>query len=141
MLEAAARRALRARSHTLKPTVLLGQHGLTPAVVAAIEEALGAHELIKIRLRGIEREARETTIAAITTATGADVVNVIGHILTLFRANPEPAPAPVAAPARRPPSRPPAARARPARKPSADSRNTQPRHPPKGPSRNRRSPR
>lgn len=139
MLEAAARRALRARSHALKPTVLLGQHGLTAPVMAAIEEALSAHELIKIRLRGIERDAREDTIIAITTATGADVVNVIGHILTLFRARP--APAPVAAPARRPPSRPPAARARKVREPHAEPRNTQPRRPQGGSSRNRRSPR
>ena len=95
MISATERRALRARSHALKPVVLLGQHGLTPAVVAAIDDALTAHGLIKIRLRGVEREARETTISEIVTRMEADVVNAIGHILTLFRAKPEPITPPV----------------------------------------------
>jgi hypothetical protein len=67
-------------------------------------------------------------------------VNVIGHILTLFRANPVPVAVAAAVPARRPPSRPPATRARPAHK-SPDDTRTQPRRSPKGPPRSRRTPR
>ena len=90
MISATERRALRARSHPLKPSVLLGQHGLTPAVIIAIDEALATHELIKIRLRGVERESREQVSNEIATQMNADVVNIIGQILILFRANPEP---------------------------------------------------
>ncbi len=104
MISATERRALRARSHTLKPVVLLGQHGLTPAVIAAIDEALTAHELIKIRIRGVEREARESTIREITDGMQAEVVNVIGHILTLFRARAEPL-TPAVAPRKKKPAR------------------------------------
>ncbi len=104
MISATERRALRARAHALKPVVLLGQHGLTPAVSAAIDEALTAHELIKIRLRGVEREDRAATISDIATRMQADVVNAIGHILTLFRAKPAPA-TPPAAPRKKKPIR------------------------------------
>lgn len=99
MLTPAERRALRARAHPLKPVVLLGQHGVTPPVIAAIEEALSAHELIKVRLRGIEKEQRDDAIAELATTLGAEVINLIGHILTLFRAAP-PAPEVKPAPAK-----------------------------------------
>ncbi|MGD9603650.1 MAG: YhbY family RNA-binding protein [Gammaproteobacteria bacterium] len=111
MLNSGERRALRARAHALKPVVLLGQHGLTEPVFAAIEEALHAHELIKVKLRGIERDAREALVVEVATRVGADVVNIIGHMLTLYRVRP--AAPPPAAPARKParPRTPKAARA------------------------------
>lgn len=105
MITAAERRALRARAHPLKPVVLLGQHGLTPAVTLAIDEALSAHELIKVRLRGLERETRDDTVQALAGELGAEVVNLIGHILTLYRLAPEPvveAPAPKPVPRKDP---------------------------------------
>lgn len=95
MISTMERRALRAKSHPLKPVVLLGQHGVTPAVIVAIDEALAAHTLVKIRLRGIEREGRDTVINDIASRMNADVINTIGHVLTLYRANPETAPPPV----------------------------------------------
>jgi RNA-binding protein len=69
--------------------VLLGQHGLTPGIVTAIDEALSAHELIKVRLRGVEREDRNRIQGEIAAQVQADVVNAIGHVLTLYRKNPE----------------------------------------------------
>ena len=42
------KKALKAKAHVLKPTVMIGQHGLTDAVIAEIDIALNAHELIKI---------------------------------------------------------------------------------------------
>ncbi|MGH8595177.1 MAG: YhbY family RNA-binding protein [Gammaproteobacteria bacterium] len=85
---ASQRRALRARAHALKPIVILGSQGLTPAVVSAIDEALRTHELIKIRLRGVERGDRSTLSAAIAVQAAAEVVNSIGFMLTLYRARP-----------------------------------------------------
>lgn len=101
MINSSERRALRARAHPLKPVVLLGQHGLTPAVFVAIDEALTAHELIKIRLRGVERETRESVVTDIATQTNAEVINLIGHILTLYRAKPAPVAASPPAPPRK----------------------------------------
>ena len=89
MLSSTERRQLRAKSHGIKPTVMLGQHGLTPAVITAIDEALTAHELVKVRLRGVEREDRSSFVTEIAGRVTADVVDTIGHMLTLYRANPE----------------------------------------------------
>ncbi|MSR15829.1 MAG: YhbY family RNA-binding protein [Gammaproteobacteria bacterium] len=98
MLSASQRRELRAKSHSLKPVVMLGQHGLGVSVIAAIDEALTAHELVKVRLRGVERADRSTLSTQIAEGARADIVNSIGLILILYRANPTPAPAPVKTP-------------------------------------------
>ncbi|HYH42193.1 MAG TPA: YhbY family RNA-binding protein, partial [Burkholderiales bacterium] len=57
-LDPAERRALRARAHSLHPVVTIGNAGLKPEVIAEIEAHLKVHELMKIRARGDEREAR-----------------------------------------------------------------------------------
>lgn len=98
MLSASQRRELRAKSHALKPVVMLGQHGLTPSVIAALDGALATHELIKVRVRGVQRADRSILSAEIAARVQAEVVNSIGLILTLYRANSEPAPTLITAP-------------------------------------------
>lgn len=83
------RRALRQRAHHLKPIVLLGQAGLTDAVLAEIELALDHHELIKVRVSGGDRDIRDAQVRAIVEQTGAALVQRIGNVAALYRANPE----------------------------------------------------
>ena len=59
------RRALRAAAHHLNPVVSISQKGLTPSVLAEIDRCLKAHELIKLRLYGIEREDRDALFTEI----------------------------------------------------------------------------
>ena len=59
------RKNLRKLAHTLKPIVMIGQHGVTAAVVSEIDMALISHELIKIRVRGFEREERQAKVEEI----------------------------------------------------------------------------
>lgn len=92
MLTAEGKRSLRAQAHHLKPVVLIGQHGVTDAVLAEIGIALDAHELIKIRFRGAERDAREVEVTRICESLGADFVSSIGGTAVLFRLRPEPKP-------------------------------------------------
>ena len=73
------------RAHALKPVIILGQHGLTDAVLKAIDEALEVHELIKVKLTGIEREQLEATQTAISIPLRAEVIGQIGHMLVLYR--------------------------------------------------------
>jgi putative YhbY family RNA-binding protein len=93
------RRALRARAHHLHPVIMIGEAGLTPAVLNEIDIALKGRELIKIRVLGDDRTARETQIGAICAALHASPVQHIGKILVVFRPRPEPA-APKPAPRR-----------------------------------------
>ena len=97
----AQRRALRAAAHHLNPVVSISQKGLTPSVLAEIDRCLKAHELIKVRLYGIERENRQALFAEICVALNCAEVQHIGNLLVLWRANPD-VPAPQeSAPARR----------------------------------------
>jgi RNA-binding protein len=89
-LENRERRALKHRAHHLKPVVLLGAAGLTEAVLAEIELALDHHELIKVRVNGGERGMRDAQVGTIVQETGAALVQRIGNVAVLYRANPEP---------------------------------------------------
>ena len=89
LLTNAERKALKARAHPLHPVVIAGAAGLTPAVLQEIDRALGSHELIKVRLAGADREARERSAEDIAEALSCAVVQVIGHVLVIFRPFPE----------------------------------------------------
>jgi RNA-binding protein len=82
---------LKARAHALDPIVHLGEKGLTEAVIAEIGCALAAHELIKVRAGGLERDAREAALAEICARLDAQAVQHIGKVLVIYRQKPEPA--------------------------------------------------
>ena len=88
-LSPAQRRSLRAAAHHLNPVVSISQKGLTPSVLAEIDRCLKAHELIKLRLYGIERENREALFTEICTALDCAQVQHIGNLLVLWRENPK----------------------------------------------------
>lgn len=79
------KKALKQKAFTLKPIILLGQKGLTDAVHAEIDLALDAHELIKIRMTGVEREDYAAHIAAICGRHQATQIARIGKVLTIYR--------------------------------------------------------
>ena len=89
MLNPAQRKSLKARAHALEPVVIIGGRGLTDEVLAEIERALRAHELIKVRAAALEREEREQAFSAICDRTGAQAVQHIGKVLVLYRKNDE----------------------------------------------------
>jgi len=91
-LSPSRRRELKARAHALDPVVLIGEVGLSPAVLAEIDRGLKSHELIKVRVNGADRLEREAILEEICRRTGAQPVQHIGKILVLFRENPEPFP-------------------------------------------------
>ena len=79
------RRALRALGHHLKPVVLVGQHGVTPAVVSAVNQALHDHELVKVKLSDEDREARAEAVARLAADTTSEVAQVLGKTALLYR--------------------------------------------------------
>ena len=91
-LASAQRRAFRAKAHSLHPVVAIGQHGLTPAVLHEIDVNLLAHELIKIRVLGDDRDPREALLARICSDLDAAPVQHLGKILTIWRPAPPPEP-------------------------------------------------
>ena len=89
MLTADQRKSLKGRAHKLEPVVQIGAKGLTDEVVAEIDRALKAHELIKVRAAALERHAREETLLLICEKTGAQAVQQIGKVFVLYRKNDE----------------------------------------------------
>lgn len=84
-LTAKQRKYLKALAHHRKPVVQLGNAGITPAVLAEIGQALDFHELLKIRLPGVERDKRRRLVEEICQATGADTVQEIGRMAVVYR--------------------------------------------------------
>ncbi|GGI72808.1 ribosome assembly RNA-binding protein YhbY [Shewanella gelidii] len=80
---------LKALAHNLKPVVLLGANGLTEGVLAEIELALSHHELIKVKVASSDREMKNAIVEAIVRETQAVKVQLIGHVLVLFRQSEE----------------------------------------------------
>jgi RNA-binding protein len=83
------RRALRAAAHHLNPTVAIAGNGLTPNVLKEIDLSLKSHELIKLKLHGIERDDRAALLEAICAHLDCAPVQQIGNILILWRQKPE----------------------------------------------------
>lgn len=83
------RAVLRAEAHHLKPTVHVGQHGVSDTVVQSLDEALSARELVKIQLGRNSPVDVKTAANELAESLGAEVVQVIGRTTTLYRENPE----------------------------------------------------
>lgn len=88
-LTTAERRERRADAHHLDPVVLVGSDGLTPAVRKEIDAALNAHGLIKIRVFGDDRAAREAMFQQLAEELNAAAVQHIGKLLVLWRPQPD----------------------------------------------------
>ncbi|MFA5370942.1 MAG: YhbY family RNA-binding protein [Sideroxydans sp.] len=84
-LSVAQRLEFKARAHALKPVVIIGNAGLTPAVLDEIERSLKSHDLLKIKVMHDEREVREAMLQEICTLLKAGAVQHIGKTLVIYR--------------------------------------------------------
>ena len=99
------RSALRAAAHPLRPVVLIGDRGLSDSVLKEIDRSLTAHQLIKIRAGGEDREARDAMLEAICDALSCAPVHHLGKTLILYRPEPGAQAVPVQAAAPEPATR------------------------------------
>ena len=88
-LTPAQRKVHRADAHHLDPVVMIGNDGLTAAVVKEADAALKAHGLIKIRVLGDDRAAREAIYMQLADELSAAPIQHIGKLLVLWRPQPE----------------------------------------------------
>ena len=89
MLSGKQRRHLRALAHDLRPIVQVGKDGIDDGLIAAVNQALIDHELIKVKVgesAGLDRHAAADDLAA---KTQSDVAQVLGNTVILYRAHPE----------------------------------------------------
>jgi len=83
------RAELRSEAHHLSATVHVGQHGLTPALIKSMDDALRTRELVKVKLQPRLEVKPKEAAQALAEATSSDVVQVIGRTATFYRENPD----------------------------------------------------
>ena len=85
MITSRQRAYLRSLSNTLKATEQIGKNGLTEGLIAQIDESLERHELLKINVLETAGISGKLCAGELAEALGADVVQVIGAKVTLYR--------------------------------------------------------
>jgi RNA-binding protein len=88
-LKGSQRRFLRGLAHGYRPIVQIGKEGLGENVIEAIDKALDAHELIKIKIAA-GREERERISSDIEERSHCECVGMVGHMAILYREHPNP---------------------------------------------------
>lgn len=87
-LDNATIKRLKSIGHELKPIVMIGNKGITPAITEEIDRALSDHELIKIKLPAGSKHDRDIISTEIAMAANANVIHTIGRMALLLRQNP-----------------------------------------------------
>ena len=80
------RQYLKGLAHALEPVVMIGDKGLSSGVIKEVNNSLNAHELIKVRVLGDDRQLRISLIDELCNLTNAALVQHIGKLLVLYRA-------------------------------------------------------
>ena len=81
---------LRGLAHELKPVVMIGNAGITEGVLSELDSRLSHHELIKVRISGVDRSERTQMAETLCEKSASDLVDTIGHIAILYRRSNEP---------------------------------------------------
>ena len=89
VLKGSQRQYLRGLAHSSKPLVQIGKDGLSESVVRAIDTALEAHELMKVKIAA-EREQREDFVPIIEARLGCECVGTVGRMAIFYRQHPDP---------------------------------------------------
>ena len=85
MITGRQRSELKRMAQEIKPAVMIGKDEVTPSVIAAIDDYLAAHELVKVQLQdGAVLDPKETA-NEIAAEIGADFVQAIGRKFVLYR--------------------------------------------------------
>jgi RNA-binding protein len=79
------KRKLRALGHHLQVVVQVGQKGVTPEVVAAVEQALADHELVKLKLPAESKDDRHEAASALAAQTDSALAQVLGRTVLLYK--------------------------------------------------------
>lgn len=89
MLRDKQKKKLRSLGHALKPFILIGDKGITESLLAECDLTLAHHELIKIRARGSDKDARKLIFKTICEKTGATLIQQIGATALIYKAHPK----------------------------------------------------
>ena len=89
-LTGAQRSYLRGLGQKLEPALKVGRGGLTPEFFAELQKLLRAHELVKLRFLGSDRDERAVRCTQIADEGRCVCVGAVGHTALFYRQNPDP---------------------------------------------------
>ena len=89
MINSKQRSKLRSMAHHLKPTVIIGKAGIIDGSISSIDQALDAHELIKVKLSS-DKEVKKQFLDIIESSLSAFLIGNIGHTYIIFRQQKDP---------------------------------------------------
>ena len=79
---------LKAQANTLKPLYQIGKNDIGDTQLDLIDKALAANELIKISVLKTQDESVTNVAMELSSALHADVVQMVGRVITLYRKKP-----------------------------------------------------
>ena len=85
MLTGKQKRYLRGLGHNLNAIFQIGKDGVHQNQIEGIDDVLEAHELIKIKILESCRESKNEVAIEISMKTKADVVQILGRTILLYR--------------------------------------------------------
>lgn len=88
-LSESQKKYLRGLGHQLKPVIMVGDAGLSEAVLLELDSTISHHELIKVRIRAADRESRDNIINELCRHGSAALIQRIGNVALIYRANPD----------------------------------------------------
>ncbi len=88
-LTGAQKRHLRGLGQRLDATLHIGKDGVTPSVLAELQRQFKHHELIKVRLHGLERGERDPVCVQIADEGRCVLLGTVGHTALFFRQQPD----------------------------------------------------
>jgi RNA-binding protein len=89
MLTGKQKRFLRSKAHHLDPIFQVGKGGVNDNMIKQVSEALEARELMKISILQNCDEDRDTVAKQLVNGTKAQLVQVIGNTIVLYKESKE----------------------------------------------------
>ena len=80
-------RELKARGQLLKPALTVGHDGLSSEFIAALDDALKHHELLKVKFSDL-KDQKKILAPQLAEKTGSELIMRVGNVAVLYRPKP-----------------------------------------------------
>lgn len=80
-------RQLKAQAQRLKAILKIGKEGLSPEFLAALDQALNHHSLVKVKFDDFKEQKKELT-PQLAAKSGSQLVTRVGNVVVLYRPKP-----------------------------------------------------
>ena len=82
-------RTFKAQAQRLKATLKIGKNGISSQFLAALDDALGQHELVKVKFDDLKDQKKELS-PQLAEKSGSHLVTRVGNVVVLYRSRPKP---------------------------------------------------